>query len=149
MRAAPVSFGYSVTHLRVPVALLLLLPALAHAAAAEPSPWFSLFKMLMALGVIIVAIVLVLGFMRRIMVAGLPGGQQPLLRLRGGLMVGQRERVIIVEVEQTWLVVGVTATQMTLLHTLPRGETPDAPAQTALAQHWLEVWRKVRPGGAA
>lgn len=129
-------------------ALFLLLPLVAHAAGAEPSPWFSLLKMLMALGVIIVAIILVLGFMRRIMVAGLPGGQQPLLRLRGGLMVGQRERVIIVEVEQTWLVVGVTATQMTLLHTLPRGEMPDAPAQTALAHHWLEVWRKVRPGGA-
>lgn len=134
---------------RFSVGMLLLTPALAIAAAVEQSPWFSLLKVTMALGVIVVAIVLVLGFMRRLMVAGLPGAAQPLLRLRGGLMVGQRERVIVVEVEQTWLVVGVTATQMTLLHTLPKGETPDAPAQTVLAKQWLEVWRKVRPGAAA
>lgn len=126
----------------------LMLPGLAWAAAPEPSPFFSLLKVALSLGLIIVVIVLVLGFMRRLMVAGLPGGQQPLLRLRGGLMVGQRERVVIVEVEQTWLVVGVTASQMTLLHTLPKGEVPDGPQQSALAQQWLDIWRKRRPGGA-
>ncbi|AUH00376.1 flagellar biosynthetic protein FliO [Prodigiosinella confusarubida] len=33
--------------------------------------------------------------------------------------VGQRERIVIVEVENTWLVLGVTAQQITKLHTMP------------------------------
>jgi flagellar protein FliO/FliZ len=51
-----------------------------------------------------------------------------LLRLVGGLSLGPRQRIAVVEVEGTWLVVGITAGQMTLLHSLPA--TPDdvAPA---------------------
>ncbi|MCW6569095.1 flagellar biosynthetic protein FliO [Yersinia ruckeri] len=41
-----------------------------------------------------------------------------LLNVRGSCQVGQRERVVIVEVDNTWLVLGVTAQQITPLHTL-------------------------------
>ncbi|QOL15124.1 flagellar biosynthetic protein FliO [Dickeya dianthicola] len=33
--------------------------------------------------------------------------------------VGQRERIVIVEIDDTWLVLGVTTQQITHLHTLP------------------------------
>lgn len=131
-----------------PLALCALLaPGLAHAAAAEPSPWLSLLKLALALGLIVLLIVLVLGLMRRLMLSGMPGGQQPLLRMRGGLMVGQRERVVVLEIEDTWLVVGITGTQMTLLHSMPRGELPPPANAGAVAQQWLDIWRKYRPGG--
>uniref|UniRef100_UPI0011A11D7B flagellar biosynthetic protein FliO n=1 Tax=Yersinia rohdei TaxID=29485 RepID=UPI0011A11D7B len=42
-----------------------------------------------------------------------------LLNVRASCQVGQRERVVIVEVDNTWLVLGVTAQQVTQLHTLP------------------------------
>lgn len=42
-----------------------------------------------------------------------------LLTLRASCQVGQRERVVVVEVEGSWLVLGVTAQQITPLHSLP------------------------------
>ena len=117
-----------------------LCPLLTWAASPEASAWAGLFKVFLALAVILVAIVAVLGFMRRMMMTGLPG-QKPLLHLRGGVMVGQRERIVVVEVQDTWLVVGVTPAEMTLLHSLPKGElsesTPPLAAPELLAR-WLK-----------
>ena len=38
----------------------------------------------------------------------------------GATMVGPRERVVVVEVENTWLVLGVGGGQVRTLHTLPK-----------------------------
>ena len=52
------------------------------------------------------------------------GGLQALargpVRIVGGVRVGARERVMVLEVADTWLVVGVAAGQVNALHTLPR-----------------------------
>jgi flagellar protein FliO/FliZ len=62
----------------------------------------------------------------------LPGGQRAaLLKTVSGLSLGQRERVVVVEVADTWLVLGVTAQSINTLHTMPRGELP---AQATAAQ---------------
>ncbi|HWI13334.1 MAG TPA: flagellar biosynthetic protein FliO [Burkholderiales bacterium] len=55
------------------------------------------------------------------------------LRVLGGVAVGQRERVVMVEVGETWLVVGVAPGRVNALHTmqklpdLPPSVTPPAP----------------------
>ncbi len=49
------------------------------------------------------------------------GGSGP-LRLVGGLMIGPRERIVLVEVDETWIVVGIVPGQIRALHTLPKGE---------------------------
>ncbi len=49
------------------------------------------------------------------------GTQAALLRSVAGLSVGARERVVVVEVGDTWLVLGVTPQQIRTLHTLPKG----------------------------
>lgn len=46
-----------------------------------------------------------------------------LLKTVSQCQVGQRERVVIVEVEETWLVLGVTPQNITLLLTLPAKAT--------------------------
>ena len=43
-------------------------------------------------------------------------------------MVGQRERVVVVEVGATWLVLGVTAQQVNTLHSMPAQAVPSAAA---------------------
>jgi flagellar protein FliO/FliZ len=40
--------------------------------------------------------------------------------------IGQRERVVVVEVGGTWLVLGVTPSQINTLHTLPAQAVPHA-----------------------
>lgn len=51
-----------------------------------------------------------------------------LLKTVSHCQVGQRERVVIVEVEETWLVLGVTPQNITLLLTLPAKPTESVDA---------------------
>lgn len=56
------------------------------------------------------------------------------LVVSSSVQVGQRERVVIVDVEDVRLVLGVTGQQITHLHTLPakpQQENPEPPAATA------------------
>ena len=55
-----------------------------------------------------------------------------MIKVVAGAAVGQRERVVIVEVNDTWLVLGVAAGRVSPLHTMPRGQITPA-AQTAAA----------------
>ncbi len=44
------------------------------------------------------------------------------IKVIGGSAVGQRERVVLVEVADTWLVIGVAPGHVTALHSMPKGE---------------------------
>lgn len=70
------------------------------------------------LGVVLLAILLVAWLVRKLGLAPL-ARQSQRLQVRATCSVGQRERVVVVEVEGTWLVLGVTPQQITPLHTLP------------------------------
>jgi len=56
-----------------------------------------------------------------------------LVRVIAGAAVGQRERVVVVEIGDTWMVLGVAPGRVSALHTLPRGEASVAMQQTAPA----------------
>ena len=53
----------------------------------------------------------------------LRGTGSGLIRIVGGAAVGQRERIVLVEVGSTWLLVGVAPGQVRTLHTMPKTET--------------------------
>ncbi len=52
------------------------------------------------------------------------GGASSLVQVISSASVGTRERVVVVEVGDSWLVVGVAPGSVNALMTLPRGETP-------------------------
>lgn len=52
------------------------------------------------------------------------------LRIVGSTAVGNRERIVIVEVEDTWLVLGVGGGRITKLHERPAPEERSPPAST-------------------
>ncbi len=64
------------------------------------------------------------------------------LKLIGGITLGPRERVVVVEVGDTWLVVGIVPGQIRTLHRLPKGA--DLPSDNKPASpdipfaHWLK-----------
>ncbi len=63
----------------------------------------------------------------------------------GGSAVGQRERVVLVEVADTWLVVGVAPGHVTALHSMPKGEITTGTADTvggASTDHRFSAWFK-------
>jgi flagellar protein FliO/FliZ len=63
------------------------------------------------------------------------GGAQ-LLRIVAAVQVGPRERVVIVEAEDAWLVLGVAPGRVNPIHTLPRRSAPVAEPQRPFAD-WL------------
>lgn len=60
------------------------------------------------------------------------GGSSRLLKVVASAMVGQRERVVVVEVGGQWLVLGVAAGQVRALHTMPAQTIPEADAAPTL-----------------
>lgn len=84
-----------------------------------------------ALGAILLVIVAGAWVVRKLGLSpsGIPSQK---LKVRASCTLGQRERVVVVEVEGTWLVLGVTPQQITALHTLP---APPAGANDAGNEH--------------
>lgn len=54
------------------------------------------------------------------------GGGGRLLKVVSSAMVGQRERVVVVEIAGQWLVLGVAAGQVSALHSMPAQNIPEA-----------------------
>ncbi len=70
------------------------------------------------------------------------------VKIVGGVRVGTRERVMVLEVADTWLVVGVTAGQINALHTLPR-QLEDQPSATqTLASPFPQWLARFTPNGS-
>jgi flagellar protein FliO/FliZ len=93
-------------------------PVTAAESAVPASPGFStLLQVLLGLGVVMAAIAAAAWLARRYVPGVASGGP---VRVVGGAMVGPKERVVVLEIEDDWIVVGVTATQVNALHALPR-----------------------------
>jgi flagellar protein FliO/FliZ len=66
-----------------------------------------------------------------------------LLNLRASCQVGQRERVVVVEVDNTLLVLGVTAQQITQLHTMPAPAQDGSATDNAAPADFRQLMQKV------
>lgn len=125
--------------------------------AAEPARSYAAAGLMQAglgLAIVIGLIFLLAWGVRRF---GLrPSGNGRLLKVVSSVMVGQRERVVVVEIGDDWLVLGVAAGQVRALHTLPAqmlDETLAKPAVSgsdtgrAFAQKLLESINRFKKTG--
>ena len=102
------------------------LPLISFPALAAPDTASSMLTVLLSLGLILGGFVAVAWFARRY----LPGmGTQGVVKVVGTTAVGTRERVVVVEVDNTWLLLGVGGGNVRLLHTLPKPEQTQEPAR--------------------
>lgn len=102
------------------------LPTVAAPAAAPPSAGAGLLQAGFGLLVVLALVFACAWAVKRL---GLPavGGGGRLLKVVASTAVGQRERVVVVEVGGQWLVLGVAAGGVRHLQTMPAG-TPAAQA---------------------
>ncbi len=123
---------------RIAAWVLLSLPLLAYAAGAPdatPAPAVSAAGSLLQVFIGLVAVLLLIAatawVAKRFGVTH--GGATSLLHVVSSASVGTRERVVVVEVGESWLVVGVAPGSVNALMTLPRGEikSPAAPGLNA------------------
>ena len=114
--------------MRARVAAAAFLTGLAGSAWAAPGTATSMLTVLLSLVLILGGFALVAWLARRY----LPGiGGQGGVRVVGATMVGPRERVVVVEVEDVRLVLGVGGGQVRLLHSLPVPEKKAGSGETA------------------
>lgn len=103
--------------LRIKALVLSFIPTLSFAADAVPvSPTGGVLKMVVGLAVVLAVMALITWVLKR-MVPGV-GNKQSVIRVVGGLSVGSRERVMVLEVAGRWIVVGVAAGQVSRLANL-------------------------------
>ena len=121
------------------------------ATAAGSSATGSVFTMLLGLGMVLALLVgLAWLFKRTGLVKG--AGSNAVAKIIGGVSVGTRERVMVIEVAEQWIVVGVAPGRVNTLATMPRQEhvsttsTPSAPAANFSA--WLKQTIDKRNGSS-
>lgn len=95
------------------------IPALA-AQAAPIQPVAGMLQMFIGLVFILAMLIAAAWLLKRFSVQrSIPGGA---IKVIAGAAVGQRERVVLVEIGETWLVVGVAPGHVSALHTMPKVE---------------------------
>lgn len=96
---------------------------------AMPQAGTSLMQVSGALAVIILLILLA-GWLARRCGFSAKSSVSREVKLRSSISLGPRERIVVVEVDDARLVLGVTASQITHLHTLPPAPSEAAPTST-------------------
>ena len=103
-------------------------PVWAAGEAVSPSIASGLAHTVLGLAIVLALIWLAAWALKRIAPRALAAN--PLIKPLATTAVGQRERVVLVEVENTWLVLGVAPGRVNTLHVLPKGELPQARSAT-------------------
>jgi len=120
--------------------------ALAQAAsvAMAPSVSSSLLQMFLALIGVLALLFACLWLLKKL--TAQRGAAAGLLRVVAATAVGTRERVVIVEVGSTWLVLGVAPGQVSALAEIPRQPITEPPHETKIAPvpQWLQQLIKKR-----
>jgi flagellar protein FliO/FliZ len=140
---SPGSFRFQRSARRVGgISPLALLPgwAAAQAGTIPETPGVAGGAMLQMLSglALIIGLLLLGAYLLRRLNGGKAFGHTGPMRVVGGLMLSPRERIVLLEVGETWIVVGIVPGQIKTLHTLPRGELPPGQAPENRFGAWLK-----------
>lgn len=121
---------------------MFLLLTLSFSAVAEtgkpsyvpPSPVISTESTVQMIGALLLVLAVIVGgtwLLKRFSL--IPAAASGVIKVVAAAGVGQRERVVVVEIDQTWLVLGVAPGRVNKLHTMTKpgsdapGTKPDHP----------------------
>jgi flagellar protein FliO/FliZ len=116
---------------------LAALPAAAQDAASPVGPG-SLLQVLAGLVLVLALVVATAWVLRR--VGRVPGLSNQAIKTIGAAALGARERVVLLEISGTWILVGVAPGQVSRLATMPKGEI--AAATPAIEPPPFAAWLK-------
>ena len=100
----------------------------------------SVLQVVLSLLLVLAAVFVVGWILKRINLPQQGAGNA--LKVISGVAVGQRERIVLVEVNDTWLVVGVAPGQVNALHTMPKGVLPNSTNTATGEDNKFQGWLK-------
>ena len=119
----------------------------AEAATPQTSTFAALFQALLGLAVVLALMYAFFWLLRRYGPTQMSA--QGAVKVVCGVMLGPRERLVVVEVQDTWLLVGVAAGHVSLVHRMDRpAHVPAAPltATPAFADKLSDFLQRTRKG---
>ena len=122
---------------RIAAALLSAFPVTV-LGASTVQPVAGMFQMFAGLVAVLAMLVAAAWLLKRYSRGQrIPGGA---IRVIAGAAVGQRERVVLVEIGETWLVLGVAPGQVNALHTMQKVEI--GPSEIQDSDKGFPFWLK-------
>ncbi len=103
---------------------------------------FGILQMLLGLALVLALIVLASWALKRFGAGTMTSGSA--IKVLTAASVGPRERVVLVEVGDTWLLLGVAPGRVSSLHQLPRQAIPLGEASQPGFAGWLALARRNR-----
>ncbi|PTR16401.1 flagellar protein FliO/FliZ [Nitrosospira sp. Nsp2] len=107
-----------------------------------------MLQVMLGLGLVLALIAGCAWLLRRF--GGFQASSAGAVKVIGGSPVGQRERVVLVEVADTWLVIGVAPGSVTALHSMPKGDIAEQENNTGPRPNfsrWLRQVKEKRDAG--
>jgi flagellar protein FliO/FliZ len=115
-------------------------PAPATPVTTSPSSAGSLMQVIFGLLVVLGLLAGALWLLKRLGGGRLAGGS--VVKIVGGVSVGNRERVMVVEVADQWIVIGVAPGQVSTLASMPRQEQQPGGGNATPGAPNFSVWLK-------
>lgn len=126
--------------LRLLLPLLLPITAWGSDAANQGIPAGTYLQATLALALIIGLLFGTAWLARKL--SGGKGFGQGGMKIVGGVALGPRERIVLVEVGETWLVIGIVPGQIRTLHQLPKGAPLDLDLAAGSPEAPFAQWLK-------
>lgn len=118
----------------------LLISSQVSAQSNSVSAGTGLLQIFLALALVIAIMLFLAWLLKR--VGPISSANKLPVQVIGGISIGNRERVMVIEVADQWLVLGVTAQQINTLATLPKQELPVSESGTSQLTTPFSDWLK-------
>jgi flagellar protein FliO/FliZ len=126
------------------LAFMLLSATYSLATASDkplPSSTGGIFQILIVLLLVLGLMVGAAWLLKKFNASGITS--QGEVKIVGGVAVGNRERIMVVEVADQWIVVGVTSSNISALSTMPRQETRQQPGNQAISNNFAQKLKQL------
>ncbi|MBU1690222.1 MAG: flagellar biosynthetic protein FliO [Gammaproteobacteria bacterium] len=111
------------------------------APIASPVSFGGMLQVLLGLGLVLLAVAGSAWLLRRFSPGQIGAGGA--VKVIGGVALGPKERLVLVEIGETWLVLGVAPGQVNTLHTLVKPEGGAfSEVSSSGKEHGFSVWLK-------
>lgn len=120
--------------------LVMLSNAASAAETASTSPGTGLLQIFLGLVAVLALMAFAAWSFKKM--GPITSGTKVPVKVVGGVNLGNREKIMVVEIADQWIVVGVTANQINTLLTMPKQEQLTVDIPSTMPENQFSTWLK-------